>query len=46
MKNIMILKMTISRTGYTGEDGVEVILPASTASMAIKLLLRDAKLMT
>ena len=43
VKSIMILKMTISRTGYTGEDGVEIILPASTANMAIKLLLRDAK---
>jgi len=40
-KNLMILKMTISRTGYTGEDGVEVILPANMASMAVKLLLKD-----
>ncbi len=41
IKNLLILKMTISRTGYTGEDGVEVILPASTAGMAVKLLLKD-----
>lgn len=41
IKNLMIMKLTISRTGYTGEDGVEVILPAATADMAIKLLLRD-----
>lgn len=40
-KNLMILKMTISRTGYTGEDGVEVILGAKMANMAIKLLLKD-----
>ncbi len=40
-KNLMILKMIISRTGYTGEDGVEVILGAKMASMAIKLLLKD-----
>ena len=40
-KNLMILKMTISRTGYTGEDGVEVILGAKMAGMAIKLLLKD-----
>lgn len=40
-KNLLILKMTISRTGYTGEDGVEVILPASMASMALKLLVKD-----
>ncbi len=41
IKNLMILKMIISRTGYTGEDGVEVILPASMASMAIKLLVKN-----
>ncbi|MBX2851309.1 MAG: glycine cleavage system aminomethyltransferase GcvT [Phycisphaeraceae bacterium] len=40
-KNLMILKMVISRTGYTGEDGVEVILGAKMANMAIKLLLKD-----
>lgn len=40
-KNLMILKMVISRTGYTGEDGVEVILGAKMAAMAIKLLLKD-----
>ena len=38
VKNLMILKLTISRTGYTGEDGIEVIMSASMASMAIKLL--------
>ena len=41
VKNVLILKMTISRTGYTGEDGVEVILPASMATMAIKLLIKE-----
>jgi aminomethyltransferase len=40
-KNLLVLKMTISRTGYTGEDGVEVILPANMATMAIKLLVRE-----
>ena len=40
-KNLMILKMIISRTGYTGEDGIEVILGAKMAAMAIKLLLKD-----
>ena len=40
-KNLMILKMIISRTGYTGEDGVEIILGAKMAAMAIKLLLKD-----
>ena len=38
IKNLLILQMTISRTGYTGEDGIEVILPAKTASMVLKLL--------
>ncbi|NBC11160.1 MAG: glycine cleavage system aminomethyltransferase GcvT [Planctomycetes bacterium] len=42
-KNLMVLKMTISRTGYTGEDGVEVILGAGMAEMAVKLLLKDAQ---
>ena len=40
-KNLMILKMVISRTGYTGEDGVEVMLGAKMAPMAVKLLLKD-----
>ncbi len=39
VKSLMLFKATISRTGYTGEDGVEVILPASMASMAVKLML-------
>ena len=38
VKNLLILKMTISRTGYTGEDGIEVIMNASMASQALKLL--------
>ncbi len=38
-KNLLVLKMTISRTGYTGEDGVEVILDAGMAPKAIELLL-------
>ncbi|MEM8739389.1 MAG: glycine cleavage system aminomethyltransferase GcvT [Planctomycetota bacterium] len=41
LKNLLILKMTVSRTGYTGEDGVEVILGSNMANMAIKLLLKD-----
>ncbi len=41
IKNLLILKMTVSRTGYTGEDGVEVMLGAGMAGMAIKLLLKD-----
>lgn len=41
IKNLLILKMTVSRTGYTGEDGVEVILGAGMANMAMKLLLKE-----
>ncbi len=41
VKNLMIAKIIVSRTGYTGEDGVEAILPASFVGMAMKLLLKD-----
>ncbi len=41
IKNLLVLKLIVSRTGYTGEDGVEVILPASAVGMAMKLLLKD-----
>jgi aminomethyltransferase len=41
VKNLMIMKLIVSRTGYTGEDGVEVILPAVAVSMAMTLLLKD-----
>jgi len=44
VKNLMIMKLYVSRTGYTGEDGVEVILPASAVGMAMKLLLKDVKM--
>jgi aminomethyltransferase len=32
---------TVSRTGYTGEDGLEIILPASMGSLAWDYLTRD-----
>ena len=38
IKQLLTIKMTISRTGYTGEDGVEVIMPASAAGAAIRLI--------
>jgi aminomethyltransferase len=41
VKNLLIMKVVVSRTGYTGEDGVEVILPASAVGMAMKLMLKD-----
>jgi len=40
-KNLLIAKVMISRTGYTGEDGVEVILPASLANKAVDMLLKN-----
>ena len=42
VKNLLIMKLTVSRTGYTGEDGVEVILPAGMADKALKLLLKES----
>ncbi len=42
-KNYLVMKLLVSRTGYTGEDGVEVILPAGMVEMAMKLLLKDVK---
>ena len=35
---MMIMKFQVFRSGYTGEDGVEIIMPSSLASMAIKAL--------
>lgn len=36
--SFMLIKFTVFRSGYTGEDGVELILPAKMASMAMKLV--------
>jgi hypothetical protein len=36
--SVMLIKFTVFRSGYTGEDGVELILPAKAASMAMKML--------
>jgi len=40
-KNMLVIKLIVSRTGYTGEDGVEIMLPANMANMAIKLFLKE-----
>jgi len=37
-QNLMLVKLQIFRSGYTGEDGVEIILSAKAAGMAMKLL--------
>ena len=42
VKNLVVMKIIVSRTGYTGEDGVEVILPNAAVNMGLKLLLKDA----
>jgi aminomethyltransferase len=36
--SFMFINFTCFRSGYTGEDGVELILPAKMAAMAIKLV--------
>jgi aminomethyltransferase len=40
-KNMLVAKVMISRTGYTGEDGVEIILPAMFAGQGLKLMLSN-----
>ena len=42
-KNLMLFKIVVSRTGYTGEDGVEIILPAKMANQASSMLMKEAK---
>ncbi len=41
VKNLVVIKLIVSRTGYTGENGVEVILPAAATGMALKLMMKD-----
>ncbi|MDX2117718.1 MAG: glycine cleavage system aminomethyltransferase GcvT [Planctomycetota bacterium] len=41
IKNLLIMKVIVSRTGYTGEDGIEAILPAAMIGMAMKMILKD-----
>lgn len=43
-KNLMVMKVLVSRTGYTGENGIEAILPAKAVGMAMKLILKDVDL--
>jgi aminomethyltransferase len=35
---LLLIKFTLMRSGYTGEDGVEIIFPAKMAGMAMKVL--------
>jgi aminomethyltransferase len=41
VKNLLILKLIVSRTGYTGEDGVEIIMGSGMAKHAMSMLLKD-----
>ncbi|MEM7623726.1 MAG: glycine cleavage system aminomethyltransferase GcvT, partial [Planctomycetota bacterium] len=41
IKNYLVMKLIVSRTGYTGEDGVEVVIPANMVGMAMKMLMKD-----
>ena len=41
VKNVLVMKIIVSRTGYTGEDGVEVILGAKFAKQALTMMLKD-----
>ena len=39
---VMGAEYYVARSGYTGEDGVEIIIPANTAPMALRLLISQA----
>lgn len=39
----MMMSYAVSRTGYTGEDGIEVIFPAMAAKLVWPLIKADAK---
>ena len=41
IKNLIIAKVMIARTGYTGEDGVEIIMPAKFAAKGIDMMLKN-----
>jgi aminomethyltransferase len=43
MKNLLIAKVLISRTGYTGEDGVEIILPKGLAKKAVEMMFKHVE---
>ncbi|HEX8913940.1 MAG TPA: glycine cleavage system aminomethyltransferase GcvT [Humisphaera sp.] len=37
-EELLMTPIVVFRSGYTGEDGVEVVIPAKAAAMAVKLL--------
>jgi len=40
-KGVLTAKAIVSRTGYTGEDGVEAIIPAGVTKMVMELVKRE-----
>ena len=42
-KNLFVATILISRTGYTGEDGVEIILPKGFAQKAIDMMFKHVE---
>jgi aminomethyltransferase len=36
--SLMLVKLSVFRSGYTGEDGVEIVIPGKVAGMAMKML--------
>lgn len=36
--SVMLVKFTVFRSGYTGEDGVEVVLPGKMGAIAMKMI--------
>ncbi|MCA9311317.1 MAG: glycine cleavage system aminomethyltransferase GcvT, partial [Phycisphaerales bacterium] len=43
-KSALMFKVMVSRTGYTGEDGVEVIMPSGAVTLGMKMLMKDTDL--
>ena len=41
VKRVVIARMIVSRTGYTGEDGVEIILPKAAVGLGMKALMKQ-----
>ena len=40
-KSLLVVKLLVSRTGYTGEDGVELVMGSTVAKFVLPMLLRE-----